>query len=223
MIKAASRAIGDVLSPDFRSILWRSIGLTLGLFIAVILGVEALFWFFSFVRWPWVETLLAVGTGLGLLVLFFFLMAPVTSLFAGLYLDTVAAKVEARHYPNDMPGTPLTAMRAMITSLQFAGLVLVANIFALPLVFTGIGVFVLYAINAYLISREYFEMAAMRFLSPQEARALRKDNAIDVFMSGLIPAAIALVPLANLVVPLFATSYFVHVFKQVLARESARR
>ncbi len=219
MIKAAFKAFSDVLSPDFRSILWRAIGLTLGLFIAVIIGVEALFWFFTFVRWPWVETLLAVGTGLGLLVLMFFLMAPVTSIFAGLYLDAVAEKVEARHYPKDPPGAPLTAARAMMTSLRFAGVVLVANIFALPLVFTGIGIFVLYAINAYLISREYFEMAAMRFLSPPDARELRKDNAVDVFMSGLIPAAIALVPIVNLIVPLFATSYFVHVFKQTFARE----
>jgi CysZ protein len=223
MIKAAFKAITDVLSPEFRSILWRAIGLALGLFIGVILAVEALFWFFTFVRWPWVETLLAIGTGLGLLVLFFFLMAPVTSIFAGLYLDTVAAKVEARHYPRDVPGTPLTGLRAMITSLQFAGVILVANVFALPLVFTGIGIFVLYAINAYLISREYFEMVAMRFMEPDDAKALRKDNAIDVFTSGLIPAAIALVPIVNLVVPLFATSYFVHIFKQVFARERAGR
>ena len=41
----------------------------------------------------------ALGTGLVLLVAFFFLMAPVTAIFAGLFLDEVAAQVEQRHYP----------------------------------------------------------------------------------------------------------------------------
>ncbi len=215
MITAAYNALGDVLSPEFRSMLWRAIGLTLALFIAILVGVELLFWFFTFIRWPWLETIIAVGAGFGLLVLFFFLMAPVTSIFAGLYLDTVAAKVEAKHYPNDLPGKPLAGWTAIVTSLQFAVLVLFANIFALPLVFTGFGAFILFAINAYLISREYFEMAAMRFLAPHDARVLRKEHAADVFVSGLIPAAFALVPVINLIVPLFATSYFVHIFKQV--------
>src|SRR5256885_13112922 len=33
-------------------------------------------------------------------------------------------------------------------------------------------------------SREYFELAAMRFRSPAEAKAMRKDNAATVFTAG---------------------------------------
>ena len=215
MISAAFKALGDLLSRDFRSILWSAIGLSLGLFIAVFAAVELLFWFFTFVRWPWVETILAVGAGLGMLVLFFFLMAPVTSLFAGLYLDRIASKVEARHYPGDVPGVPLSGFTAMLTAVQFALLVLFTNILALPLVFTGFGVVALFIINAYLISREYFEMVAMRFMPPDEAKALRKAQAAHVFVSGFLPAMLSAVPIVNLTVPLFATSYFVHIFKQV--------
>ena len=76
MIKAAFRALGDVTSPEFRSILWKAIGLALLLFVLILAGVEALFWFLTFVPWPWLETILALGAGLGLLVAFFFLMAP---------------------------------------------------------------------------------------------------------------------------------------------------
>ena len=86
MFKSAINALGDLTSPDFRAILWKSIGLTLLLFVGVFLAFEALFWFLTFVPWPWLETLMAFGTGLGLLVVFFFLMAPVTAIFAGLYL-----------------------------------------------------------------------------------------------------------------------------------------
>jgi CysZ protein len=94
-------------------------------------------------------------------------------------------------------------------------LVLAINILALPLVFTGFGAIVLIIINAYLLSREYFEMAAMRHLDKQDAQDLRQDNGFPIFVAGLLPAVMALVPFVNLLVPIFATSYFVHVFKRV--------
>jgi CysZ protein len=215
MLTAAAKALGDVASSDFRSILWTAIGLALLLFVTLFLAVQGIFWFFTLVTWPWAEALLAIGTGLGMLVLFFFLMAPVTSAFAGLYLDRVAALVERRHYPDHKPGTPLSGWTAVMTALQFASLVLLLNILALPLIFTGIGIVVIFVINAYLLSREFFEMAAMRHMPKAEAKDLRANYAVSVFTAGLIPAALALIPGVNLIVPLFATSYFVHVFKQL--------
>jgi CysZ protein len=218
MLIAAFRAFGDVVSADFRQVLFKAVGLALVLFVLLFLSVQAAFWFLTLLPYPWLESLAAIGAGLGMLAAFFFLMAPVTSLFAGLYLDHVAAKVEAKHYAADGAGKPLSGFRAITISMQFAVIVLVANVLALPLVFTGFGIIVLFVINAYLISREYFEMVAMRYMAPLEAKAMRKANAVQVFLAGLVPAALALVPVVNLTVPLFATSYFVHLFKQV--RES---
>lgn len=215
MIKAAFRALGDVTSPDFRSILWKAIGLALLLFVLILAGVEALFWFLTFVPWPWLETILALGAGLGLLVAFFFLMAPVTAMFAGLYLDTVAEKVERKHYPLATPGKAQPALKSILLAVQFGLLVLLVNVLALPLIFTGFGAIALVLVNAYLLSREYFEMAAMRVMAVDDAREFRKAHALDVFVAGLIPALLALVPVLNLVVPLFATSYFVHLFRSV--------
>jgi CysZ protein len=91
------------------------------------------------------------------------------------------------------------------------------NIAVLPTVFFAIGAFVLVAANAYLISREYFVMAAARHLPLADAKALRKANTPMVFVAGLLPAIAAIVPILNLVVPLFATSYFVHLFKRAQA------
>jgi CysZ protein len=215
MIKAAYKAMGDVTSSEFRAVLWKSIGLSLLLFVGLFLAVQAAFWFLTLFPWPWVETLAAIGAGLGLLVAFFFLMVPVTALFAGLYLDDVALQVEGKHYVKDPVGKPQPALKSIGLAVQFGLLVLLVNLLALPLVFTGFGVIVLVIINAYLLSREYFEMAAMRFMSPREAKDLRKDNAVTVFTAGFIPALMVLVPIVNLTVPIFATSYFVHLFKQV--------
>jgi CysZ protein len=215
MITAAFKALTDVLSPEFRTVLWKAIGLSLLLFVGLLVAVEAAFWFLTFFPWPWVETIVAIGAGLGLLVLFFFLMAPVTALFAGLYLDDVSAKVENKHYAKDAPGKALPTVKALIVGLQFGLLVLAINILALPLVFTGVGAIILIVINAYLLSREYFEMAAMRHLDKQDAKDLRQENGFQIFIAGLLPAVMALVPIVNLLVPIFATSYFVHIFKRV--------
>jgi CysZ protein len=215
MFKAAFKAFADVTAPEFRKVLWKAIGLSILLFIGIFLAVQAAFWFLTLVPWPWVETLVAIGAGVVLVVAFFFLMVPVTTLFAGLYLDEVAAKIEEKHYANDPLGKPQPFLTSIWLAIQFSLLVLVINLLALPLVFTGFGVIVLVIINAYLLSREYFEMAARRFMAPAAASDLRKDNAVQIFTAGFLPALMVLVPILNLTVPVFATSYFVHLFKQV--------
>ena len=217
MIAAAVKAFGDVLSPEFRSVLFKALGLTIALFIAVLIAVEAILIGLTQFSWPWADWVLGIGTGLALFVAFFFLIFPVTAAFAGLFLDTIAEKVEIRHYPQDRPGRPLPAMKAIVTAVQFFALVLLVNLAVLPLVLFGIGVIVLVIANAYLLSREFFEMAAMRHMPLDEARDLRKANAPAIFVAGLLPALLSFVPFANLAVPLFATSYFVHLFKQVRA------
>ena len=216
MLKALFNAVNDLTSPEFRAVLWKSLGLTLGLFVALLVGVETLLSFLALVPWVWLQSIIALGAGLGLVVAFIFLMGPVTALFAGLFLDNIAAKVEARHYPNDPKGKPLAFGVALWVGLQFAGLALAVNLMVFPLVFfAGFGAVLLVAANAYLISREYFEMAAMRFVSPSQARGLYRQNTLKLFIAGLVPALISLVPIVNFVTPLFATSFFVHMFKKV--------
>lgn len=216
MINALFRALNDVTSSEFRGVLWKSVGLTLVLFVAVLVGIETLLSFLTLVPWPWLQTIMALGTGIGLIAAFFFLMGPVTAVFAGLFLDWIADLVEQRHYPNDKRGTALSTIKAVLFGLQFAAVSLAVNIVVFPLVFfAGFGLILILASNAYLLSREYFEMAATRYMSPQAASDLRKANFWRIYMAGLIPAAVALVPIVNLVVPLFATSYFVHILKAV--------
>lgn len=217
MFTAALKAFGDLFLPEFRTVLFKALGLTLALFIAILVGVELLLTWLTTFSWPWADWVVALGTGAALLVAFFFLMAPVMAAFAGLFLDSVAEKVEILHYPEDRPGTPLTAAKAAVTAVQFFLIVLLVNLAVLPVVFFGIGAIALVAANAYLLSREYFEMAAMRHMPPDDARMLRRENGPAIFVAGLLPAVLSLVPFLNLVMPLYSTSYFVHLFKTVRA------
>ncbi len=216
MVKAIFKALNDLTSPEFRSVLIRSVLLSIGLFAALWFGIEFLLSSLTLIPWPWLTTLLQVATGLGLFAVFFFLMAPVTALFAGLFLDGIAAKVEARHYPQDRPGQPLSFVTALVFGLKFLVVSLGVNLVVLPLVlFAGFGVALLLIANAYLISREYFEMAATRFMPLAAAQELRQKNFWKIFIAGFVPGLIAIVPFVNFVTPVFATSYFVHIFKQV--------
>jgi len=215
MLMAAFKALGDLLSPEFRAVLLKALGLTLALFIAVLIVVEVLLTTLTHFSWPWADWVLGVGTGIALLIAFFFLMSPVTAAFAGLFLDQVAEKVEARHYPLELRGTPLPAGRAILMAIKFFVVVLAVNLAVLPVVLFGIGAVALVAANAYLLSREYFEMVAMRHMPEEEARLLRRQNGPSVFFAGLLPALMSLIPVVNLAVPLFATAYFTHLFKSV--------
>lgn len=215
MISSAVRAANDVLSPAFRTILGKAIGLTLLLFIAlgaaIWIGSAALLT----LPWPWLDEVIATIASLGLLVAMFFLMAPVTAVFAGLFLDTVAEIVEQKHYPGDMPGKPPAAWSSALLGLQFGLLVLLVTLLSLPFWFFVIGPMIMLVINAYLLGREYFTLAASRHMKIREANALRKANAGRVWAAGLVPAALALVPFLNILVPLFSTSFFVHIFKRI--------
>lgn len=75
--------------------------------------------------------------------------------------------------------------------------------------------------NAYLLSREFFEMASLRHLPRNDAARLRRRHSRRIFIAGLLPAALAFVPFANLVVPLFSTSYFTHLYKTLAAPGAA--
>ena len=66
--------------------------------------------------------------------------------------------------PAGAPGRPAPFVAATLASLRFAGLTLLVGLVSLALLFApGIGVIAWFAANGYLLGREYFEFAAMRF------------------------------------------------------------
>jgi CysZ protein len=216
ILRAAAVAAADILSKPFRQVLWTSLGLTMALFGALFLAIEFALTYLDLARFEWLGPAVAILTGLGLLTAFVFLAAPVTALFAGLFLDRIAALVEAVHYPYDPPGKPLPAIQALSTGLRFGSVVLIANLLALPFLLFGIGALVMFIANTFLLGREYFELASLRHLPRSEAAKLRQKHAHRIFLAGLLPAALVWMPFANLLVPIFSTAYFMHLFKSLM-------
>jgi uncharacterized protein involved in cysteine biosynthesis len=85
------------------------------------------------------------------------------------------------------------------------------NLLALPLYLVpGLNVVVFYAMNAYLLGREYFELVALRRLDPRTARGLRRAHRLRFFIAGLLMAALFTIPVVNLVASLIAAAFMVH-------------
>lgn len=220
MLTAAGQAFNELFTPAFRAVLLKCLGFTIALLILLIVAAE---WVFAhFVTLPhWLEMTIEWLGGVALLAGSVFLIPAVTSLIAGLYLDDIAAQVERDSYPGDPPGSPMSTATAVVMSLKFFLVVLAVNLLALFLLLVpGVNLMAFYLGNGYLLGRQYFEMVAMRHLPLAEVTQLRKRNGFYVFLCGLIIAGMASVPILNLLTPLFATAFMVHIFKG-LARQRA--
>lgn len=217
VIQSARLAAGQLLEPKFRGVLWKSLGLTIGLLIVMWIVLEALISTFLaplLGPWPWVSTAIVWLFGAGMFVGAGFLIGPVAAVFAGIFLDEIAEQVEARHYPLDTPGRPMPMLPSMWLAAKFALVVIGANLLALALVLLpGINFAIFFFVNAYLLGREFFQFAAMRLRTMDDAEALRRENGTSVFLAGLVIAGFMAVPLLNLFTPVFATAMMVHLHK----------
>ena len=153
---------------------------------------------------PWLKTLVEIAAALGLFVALIFLIAPVAMLVAGFFLDELADHVEAKIYAPDRRGRAVPALTSMGLALKFSGVALAVNLAAFALwLLPGVNALVFFVANAYLFSREYFELAAMRYRPIEEARALRRRHRLTIFVAGLLIALFVATPILNLLTPVF--------------------
>jgi CysZ protein len=166
--------------------------------------------------WSVLAFILSVMAELGIITGALFLMPAVTAFVGSFFVDEVAGVVEREHYPAEPAGRALPFFRALVEGIKVALLALLVYLCALPFIFfAGLGVVILFLANAYLLSREYFELAAMRFRPPGEAKAMRKAHATYIFLCGLVIAIFVSIPVVNLATPIFAMAFMVHVHKKL--------
>jgi CysZ protein len=239
MLEDAAKAIGQMLSPPLRAVLWKSIGLALALIVVVAIVFNRLISWLLGAGSAAVESglgsqahmpatvlgwVLSIAAGLGIVVGSVMLMPAVTAFVASFFADEIADEVEREHYPADPPGVALPLWVAVIEGGKTALLAVVVYLCALPfLLFAGFGIVIFFLATAWLLGREYFDLAAMRFRPPHEAKAFRKHYAGTVFVGGLLIAAFVSIPIVNLATPLFAMSLMVHMHKRLGRRAAFAR
>jgi CysZ protein len=216
MLRDAIDSFSDVFSPAFRYVMVKSLALTVAVLIVVGFGLDRLALSFVHVQSGWLATAISLLIGLGLVAGLVLLAAPTTSLVAGFFLDEIAGIVEREVDPTGVPGQPAPAIDSALYALRFAALSLLVTLAALVLLFVpGFGLVAWIGANAYLLGREYFELAAMRFRSVAEARAMRRHFAMPVYLAGLFIAGFVAIPVLNLFTPLFATALMARLHKRL--------
>ncbi|MDX3928595.1 MAG: sulfate transporter family protein [Shinella sp.] len=232
ILEAARLALANLFAPQTRGVFWKVLGLTILVLLVLWFALRESFVAFAL---PWLEGLIMPGipdwagwltvvfgilASIGLALALALLLAPVTAIIAGLFLDDVAEVIEKRDYPADPAGNALPLGAAIAGSVKFLGIVILGNIVALFLLFVpGVNLVAFFLVNGYLLGREFFEFAAMRFRPPQEARLFRAKHRATVFLAGLLIAAFLAVPIVNLMTPLFAAGLMVHLHKMISRRD----
>jgi CysZ protein len=224
LIQSALAAWRQVLFGPLRRILWRTLGLTLLLLGLLWLALTRVLKFYLeggrfAADHPWIEGFAFFFAGAGLVVALIYFLPAVSALVAGYFLDDAADIVERTDFPAEPPGHPQPLGRALLYGLRFAGLSLLVNLGALTLFFVPVvNIAAFFAVNAYLLGREYFELAAGRFRPMPDAARMRRAHRPTVLLAGAAIAALLLVPVLNLLTPLFGIALMVHVHKRLSAR-----
>jgi len=215
MIIALFRAVAVLAAPTMRRVVAQSLGLAILAFAALWVAVAAGLYQTAMFDWRPLNWLVNLLGGLGVLLLSWLLFPAVVTMIMSFYVERVAAAVEALDYPwrGAARAQPIAEMVGVM--LRLTGLTLVLNLLALPvyLLAPGINLFLFLALNGYLLGRGYFEVVALRRLDAGEARRVRSRFAGRIFLGGVVIAGLFALPLVNLVAPVVATVFMLHIFE----------
>ena len=183
--------------------------------IVVVILVTAITWISAVliqIETEWIDTL--VGWLIGLIsgVGGWFMLPVLTVLIAGMFQETVIHRVEFVYYPEKVRTESPKFWPDILHDIRFTIWALILNIIILPLYFIGIGFIASILLNSYLLGREFFESAAGYHIGKPKAKKFGTQNRFTIFIGGLVITLMALIPVLNLFVPIFAVVWMVHVY-----------
>ncbi|SEJ05279.1 Uncharacterized protein involved in cysteine biosynthesis [Sphingobium sp. AP50] len=213
VLTAALRAFPSIFHGAALRLMGKTIILTLLLFAllaaALWAGFHALRLYFG---WGGGESWGAFGeataTALVMVAAGWLLFRATAMAVMGLFADDIIEAIEQEDYPH-VTARPVGWARSLRFALASVGRTIGWNIVALPayvlLLVTGIGTIGLFlALNAYLLGRDMADMVEPRHPTlPPLSRSGR-------WLMGLVSALLFLVPLANLLAPIFSAAMAVH-------------
>jgi CysZ protein len=215
MLRSLGKAVAGLAAPALRGVVIWGIGLALLSFAGLAAAVGAILYCLAPFASPLLDWLAAVLGTLAVLALAWLLFPAVVTLVMGFFLDRVAAAVEAIDYPGAGPPRRRPLWETVAALLRLGLMTIALNLLALPLYLfvPGMNVVLFLALNGYLLGREYFEVVALRRLDARAARAMRNRLGGRVFGGGVVIAGLFALPIVNLLAPVIATAFMLHLFE----------
>lgn len=160
----------------------------------------------------WLATVAGLLGGLLVLIAAVWLFVPVLLAITGLFLDEVAEAVERRFYPQLPPADGASLAAQVGANLRFALRFLLISLVLLPLalLLPPVGVVLFWAVATISLGYGLFDGVAQRRMSIAESHRLRRSRRGEILVVGGMLAALAAVPLLNLLVPVLGTAAMTH-------------
>jgi uncharacterized protein involved in cysteine biosynthesis len=211
-----SKALAQLGDPAIQRLIGLSIALTVGVFVAVaLLSWWLIGWLAGLHGW-WGEAA-QIGGVAATIVLAWFTFPALAAAISAIFADRVIDAVEARYYPGRPAPNRVSLWAAAFDGLKLALLSLVVNLLALPfLIFPPLYFLIAYGVNGYLLGREYYEMPALRRLDRLQAKRVYSGHRGRFTLGGVLIAILSTVPVVNLIAPIVATAFMVHLFESVV-------
>ncbi len=218
MFSSAAAALSQMFDARFRGVFWLGLGGTVALFLGLMFGLQWVVTHVPDFGLSWVKEAYRIISASLLTISFIFLGVPVAQMFASVFLDRVADAVEAKHYAGARHGAGAGFWGMLRAGLLFSGVSFGLNLLSIPLTLAsfGIGAAVMFFVNGYLAGRTFFELAALRHLTPADARQLRRKHRLRLFLGGALIAMLSMIPLLNFFVPLFGAAMMTHEFNKLV-------
>lgn len=214
------RAFGQLSDPRVTRVLAKAIAATVALLVALVaVAAAATHWLVS-TGVGWLDPLLPWFSGVGALVVAVLLTPLAAISVLGLFVDEVAAAVEAVHYPDWPPARGVGIASGFLQAARLLGLAAILNLLALPfyLFLPAANLAIYLLLNGYLLGNEYFATVAQRREPGGALRQLRRGHRFGITVAGMVLASLALVPFVNLTVPVVGTAFMVHRYARAAGR-----
>ena len=216
MIQSLLRGFQQLFDPPTRRLVILSVLVALGVLVLLAILVWFLLSQLELLPWQWAQWVLDILTGFGLLFLVWLLFPAALSATISLFLDSIAGQVERVYYPGLPPPRRQAIHESVWNGLRLALMAIGLNLLALPIYFIPVlNFFVFYILNGYLLGREYFEAVALRRLSAGEAGELWRRDKGRLIIAGVVITLMLTIPFLNLVAPVVATAFMLHLFESM--------
>lgn len=217
MFTAFSRAMGQLGDPRVRRVLWISLAATIIVYGLLIGGVSWLMFGTNILTGlPGWEAVIDWAAVVIVPIVALFLFPAVITAVLGFFLEDVADAVEDKWYPELPAPRDVSVGEALWAAGRFALVAVGLNLLILPLyLFPVLGQVAFYAVNGYLIGREYFELVMLRRLTGEQVTALRKVHGVRLWMTGALTAFLLTIPFVNIIAPVLGTAAMVHIARRI--------
>lgn len=215
MFDALFKTLCQLPTAPFQRVLWLSIAGSLATAVALWFTINTTLNNTDFIGLAWLDWIADIVGSLAAVVLLILLLPAFVGLIASFMLESICRAVEARHYRHLPDPRAQSILEAVVIGLRFGAILIVLNILVLPLIFFPPVYFIVgWSLNGYLLGREYFELVACRRLEPAEIRILRRKYRLPTLAAGLVIAVVSIIPIVNLILPLFGTAFMLHTFER---------